>query len=80
MLGVLAHGAAGRAAFENHVFRRGPVIVAVIWLLNENVQYPIAPAAYVDRGDRGCVICVFSETSASKLSGSLEQSTWRKRN
>ena len=24
-----AHGAAGRAAFDNKVFRRGPVIVAV---------------------------------------------------
>ena len=26
------HGAAGRAAFGNNDFRRGPVNVAVIWL------------------------------------------------
>ena len=28
----VAHGAAGRAAFGNNDFRRGPVNVAVIWL------------------------------------------------
>ena len=30
MLGVPAHEATGRAAFENNVVRRGPVIVDVI--------------------------------------------------
>jgi len=39
----VAQGTAGRAAFENNVFRRGPVIVAVI---------KIAPKPALTMGDR----------------------------
>ena len=35
---IIAHGAAGRAAFGNNGFRRGPVNVAVITLNETRIQ------------------------------------------